>query len=213
GLTAADFQQELLENPASLQGMGHFRVELDTIDRLLFPSHGGNGAAGCGSNAYELGRHFCHFITVAHPHIQQGAAVVSYMVSDIVQQAAWCLQLNLGITELTHIRTGHLAAQLLGHGLHTVANTEHRHSQLEDALRSPRGVQLDHGLGATGQDDALWIEVPDFLFGHIKCTDFAIHSDFPNPTGNQLSVLGAEIQNKNSMSVNVLGHDSCYRLL
>src|SRR5690606_41932116 len=117
------------------------------------------------------------------------------------------------LPELPDIRAGHFAAQLLGHGLHAIADPKYGYAQLEHAFGSPWGTQLHDRFGAAGQDNAFRIKGPDFLFGHIKCTDFAIHPDLPNPTGNQLGILGAEIQNENSMSVNVLGHDSCYRLL
>ena len=35
---------------------------------------------------------------------------------------------NLGVPELTDIRTSHFATKLLGHSLHAIADTQHRHS-------------------------------------------------------------------------------------
>ena len=42
------------------------------------------------------------------------------------------------------------ATELLGHRLHSVADSEYRDAQLEHFVRSLRGVLLGHRIGAPG---------------------------------------------------------------
>lgn len=42
-----------------------------------------------------------------------------------------------------------------------------------------------------------WVSVP--------WLNFAIHADFPHPAGNELGVLGAEIQNQDAVEMNIAG--------
>ena len=56
-----------------------------------------------------------------------------------------------------------LAAQLLRHGLHAVADAEHRHAELEHRLRRARRLLVGDGLGAAGEDDALGLPLADVV--------------------------------------------------
>ena len=187
-----------------MQGVGHFRVELYAVELLLFPGHGRNRAArgrgGHGEGVRGLG----HLVTVAHPHVQQGVAGGRvYVVLDVLEQGSFGIQTDLGVAELALVGAFHLAAQLLGHGLHAVADTKHRQAHFEHALGGAGGVQLSDGFRATGQDDAVGVVFADLFFGDVEGADFREYADLAHAAGNQLGVLGAEVENQNLVGVNV----------
>jgi hypothetical protein len=75
-----------------------------------------------------------HLVAMAHPHVQIPGAVV-----DIGEEGVFLFDLHFGITEFTQVGGADLAAQLLGHGLHAVADAQHRQPELE------------HDFGARGE--------------------------------------------------------------
>ena len=58
-----------------------------------------------------------------------------------------------GVAELAHLPAFHLSAKLRGHGLHAIADAEHRHAKLEHGLRRARGAALVYRRWAAGEDD------------------------------------------------------------
>ena len=86
------------------------------------------------------------------------------------------------------------------HGLHAVADAQHRNAQLENRLRGlVRAFFVDTGMTA-GQDDALEVAVAGVLanpvVAHIAGMDFTENVGFADATGNQLRDLRAEIKNE-----------------
>jgi hypothetical protein len=63
-------------------------------------------------------------------------------------------------------------------------------------------------LGAAGEDDAARVEFADRFIVHVERVQFAVHADFAHAAGDQLGVLGTEIEDQDAVSVNVEGHDS-----
>lgn len=156
----------------------------------------------------EVFRHPGDFVTVAHPYVEAEQAVGVDVVFNAVEQTALADHVNAGITELTQLGTFNLAAQLFGHGLHAVADTEDRHAQVENGLRAARAVGFVNRLRATGEDDAFRSEFADRIFVHVERMQFAVHTDFAHAAGDQLGVLGTEVEDQDAVSVNVEGHDS-----
>lgn len=130
----------------------------------------------------------------------------STRVLDAVQQARLADHADAGVAELAQVGALHLAAHLLGHGLHAVADAEQRHLQVEHRLRRARAVGFVYRLGTAGEDDAARREGDDRLVAHVEGMDFAIHADLAHAAGDQLGVLGAEIEDQDTVGVNVLGH-------
>ena len=60
-----------------------------------------------------------------------------------------------GKAELALVAALDLAAQLVRHGLHAVADAQHRHAELEHRLRRLVGRVFVHAGVAAGEDDAL----------------------------------------------------------
>src|SRR5690554_5470856 len=133
-LGTADLHHEVFENALALQGVGHFGVELHTVEALLGAAHGSNGAARRGGGHVESVWHTGDFVAVAHPHIEQRLAVMVDVVLDVAEQLIVAINLDLGVAKLLLVGALYRTTQLHGHGLHAVANTQHRQSQLEHAL-------------------------------------------------------------------------------
>ncbi|MDT4862520.1 hypothetical protein FQZ97_971790 [compost metagenome] len=96
---------------------------------------------------------------------------------------------------------------MLGHGLHAVADAEQRYVQVEHGLRRAWAVGLVHGLRATGEDDAARGEGADRLVVHVERMDLAVHTDFAHAAGDQLGVLGTEVEDQDAVGVDILmGH-------
>src|SRR5690554_864934 len=205
-LTTGDGQDKVLEDALALQGVSDFRVELNTVQVAAQVLHGGNRCAFGRRQQLEAFRHGNYFVAVAHPDVQQGITSRSQVVGNVGQQRALGTNLHLGITKLALLGAGHSAAELLGHGLHAVANTQNRNTLIEQAFRSTGTTQLGYRFRTTGQNDAFGIELVEFFVGNIKGPDLAVHADFPNATGDQLNVLGTEIKNQDTVIVNVLSH-------
>ena len=130
------------------------------------------------------------------------------MVFDAVEQAALADHIDTGVAELAQLGTFNLAAQLLGHGLHAVADTEYRYAQVPYGLWRARAVGFVHRLGAAGEDDPAGGEFANRLVVHVERVQFAVHADFAHAAGDQLGVLGTEVEDQDTVSVNVEGHDS-----
>ncbi len=83
--------------------MGHFRVELHTVETLLFVRHDGKRTGFGAGNGYEVSRDSGDFIAVAHPDIQQRFTGRADRIFDIANQSAWRGHFNLRITELAFV--------------------------------------------------------------------------------------------------------------
>ncbi len=181
-------------------------MELHAVVAALVVEHAGDRAARGAGQDVEVFRHLGDLVTVAHPYVEAKQAVGVDVVFDAVQQAAFADHVDTGITEFTQLGTFNLAAQLLGHGLHAVADTEDGHAQFKYGLRAARAVGFVHGLGATGEDDAFRCEFADRFVVHVERVQFAVHTDFTHAAGDQLGVLGTEVEDQDAVGVNVEGH-------
>src|SRR5690606_31239219 len=61
-------------------------------------------------------------------------------------------------------------------------------------------------LGAAGEDDAPGLELADRLQRHIERVDLAVDTNLADAPGDQLGVLGAEVEDKNLVGVDVVAH-------
>ncbi|MCY1422568.1 hypothetical protein D9M71_382550 [compost metagenome] len=143
---------------------------------------------------------------MAHPHVEAEHAVFVDVVFDTVQQAGLADDVNAGIAEFAQIGALHIAAQLFGHGLHAVADAEQRHLEIEHRTGRARAVFLMHRLRTAGEDDAARGKGANGVVAHVERVDFAVHADLAHAAGDQLGVLGTEIEDQDSVGVNVLGH-------
>jgi hypothetical protein len=104
--------------------------------------------------------------------------------------------LDPGMTEVT--RAGRLggATQLRRHGLHAVANAQHRHAAVPHRLRRAQLVVLVGAAVAAGQDDPLGTEAADEVVGDVVGMDLAIDVRLAHPARDELRDLRAEIEDE-----------------
>jgi hypothetical protein len=92
------------------------------------------------------------------------SAVVKSAMSS--QQLGVAARAHRGKAEFALVAAFDLAAQLVRHGLHAVADAQHRHAELEHRLRRLVGrVLVDAGVAA-GEDHAL--ELPSFAYSRTQ---------------------------------------------
>ncbi|MNN44943.1 hypothetical protein D3C81_1592530 [compost metagenome] len=187
--------------------MGHFRVELHAVVATGVVRHGGDRAARGAGEDVEAAGNLGDLVAVAHPHVEAEHAVLVHMVFDAIQQTRLADHIDTGIAEFAQIGTLHAAAQLLSHGLHAVADAEQRHLEIEHRTGRARAVFLVHRLRTAGEDDAARGKGADGVVAHVERVDFAVHADLAHTAGDQLGVLGTEVQDQDPVSVNILmGH-------
>ena len=94
-------------------------------------------------------------------------------------------------------------AELLADQLGAVADAEHRNAQVVDRrIERRRTVDVD-ALGAARQDDRRRLAVGDLVGGDPVRDDLGVHLQLTHPTGDQLGVLGAEVDDENGGPVGV----------
>ena len=110
---------------------------------------------------------------------------------------------HFGIAELMHRTRLDAATQLRGHGLHAVADAQHRHAQLEHRTGRGRRTGLRHRLRAARQDDALGREGANVIAARIPGVDLAVDTQFAHAARDELRVLRTEIQDQDAVGVDV----------
>ena len=130
-VAAADLTDKARKNASALAGMRHFRMKLHTVEVPCLVGHTGNRCTVGAGHQFETGRQIDHAIAMTHPHVEQAVAFVAGVVFDVFQQLRVAACAHLRIAVFVMVRRFDLAAQLFGHGLHAVADAEHRHAQLK----------------------------------------------------------------------------------
>ena len=74
---------------------------------------------------------------MAHPNLEHAVAFCRGKVFNALEQFGMAMRTHFGITKFTGMACFYLAAQLLRHGLHAVANAENRNAQLKHCIRGP----------------------------------------------------------------------------
>ena len=120
-------------------------------------------------------------------------------VLNAVQQLGVAARTHFGVAKFALVAALHLAAQLLGHGLHAVANAQHGQAQLEHGI-GRAVVHLVHAGVAAREDDALELAVPGPVAhpvaAHVAGVDFAVHMRFADAAGDELRDLRAEVEDE-----------------
>ena len=127
-------------------------------------------------------------IPVAHPHIER--------VREGRQEFAAVLDGQGRATVLALPRLGHRPAQGLGHRLEAVADPENRDSGLEQRRIDLRGVIGIDRRRPARQDDGRWPPGQDLLHGGLGTDDLRVDVGFTDPPGDELRVLGAEVDHE-----------------
>ena len=133
---------------------------------------------------------------MTHPYVQRIRRVVVNIAGQFAING-----FDLRVTEFALVARLHLAAQVVRHKLHSVADTQNRNAQIEDA-----GIGLIvgfvNGIGAAGKDDAFRIEGFDFVQRHVERMQLAVNMSLAHAAGDKLGNLRTEVEDEDF----VLGH-------
>ena len=134
----------------------HFRVELHAVEAARLVGHAGDRAGLGGGHQLEPRRHLDHLVAVAHPDLEQAVAIRRARVLDAVEQLGMAARAHFGVAELAQLAGLDLAAELLRHRLHAVADAEHRARRLRTPPgRLQGGVLVGRGVAARENDAPL----------------------------------------------------------
>ncbi|MCY1359310.1 hypothetical protein D9M69_458740 [compost metagenome] len=137
-LAAGDLEHEALEHLAALDGMRDLGVELHGIVAARFVGHAGDRAARGRRHQLEARRQAGDLVAVAHPDLEHAVAFRRAEILDVLEQRGMAVGAHLGVAELALVAPLDLAAKLHGHGLHAVADAQHRHAQVFWGIRWAR---------------------------------------------------------------------------
>ena len=151
--------------------MRDFGVELHGVELAVFVGHAGDRAGRRGRHQLEARRQRGDLVAVAHPDLEHAVAFVRREVGQAVEQLGVAVRADFGVAEFTVVGEADDTAQLLRHGLHAVADAQHRHAQLEHGMRHAHGAFFVGRGVAAGQDDAL--QALSQLLAHEGVVDVA----------------------------------------
>jgi hypothetical protein len=202
-IRAADLAHEALEQASALGGVGDFGVKLYPVETPPFIAHGGErNGAGAGAGG-ESRRQRVDPIAMTHPHIEHAAPGGIAAVLELIEQARGAGDRDLGVAELPLAGGGDATAELLCHGLHAVADTEHRHAELEHRGRGARRVGRRDRLGSAGEDHAARPERTHLRITHVPRVDLAVDAELADAPGDQLRVLRPEIEDQDALCMDI----------
>ena len=200
GPRAADVQHKAVEHGLALHGVCDFGVELYGVVLTRFISHAGNRAGVGRSHDLEAGRQLGDLVAVAHPDLEHAVAFGRGEVCNVFQQLGMAACTHLGITELPRGPALDLAAELLRHGLHAVANAQHGNAQVKHGLRCPVCAFLVHAGMAAGKNDAFEHAVFGVLTNpfvtHIAGMHLTKNMRLAHSSGDELGDLRAEVEDQ-----------------
>src|SRR5689334_24315875 len=110
---------------------------------------------------------------------------------------------HFGVAKLAYVTALDTAAQLHGHRLHAVADSQYRHALRPDRGGRPRRVSLGDAVRSTREDDALRVERPNEFVVDVVRMDFAIDVELAQTPPDQLRVLRAEVDDQNPAMLDV----------
>ena len=203
---AADLAHEALYQPCSLRGVRDLRVELHAVETPPLIAHRGEGNRGGRGRDRKAARQGIDPVAMAHPHVEHRAPVGIAPVLELIEQARGSGYPHLGVAELPLARARHAPAELLRHGLHAVADAEHRNPEVEHRAGRPRRARLGHRLGAAGQDHPARREAAHPGIAHVPRVDLAVHPDLAHAPCDELRVLRAEVEDQDALRMNVRLH-------
>ena len=191
--------EEVADHGDAVLGVVDLGVILHAVEATLLVGNGHVGAGvGVGSKGKAL-RHLGHIVAVAHP----GDALLRQSPEELTGG----IVVGLGLAVLPGgviLGLGDLTAQSMGHELAAVADTQNGYTPGKDLrIHVGRCLQVD-AVGAAGKDDADGVHGLQLRQRGGVGLYFTVHIALPDPAGDQLVILAAEIQNDHSL----MGHNN-----
>ena len=151
---ATNVEHKTIQQRLPLDGVRDFRVKLHGIKTAGLIGHTCNRASRRGRHDLKAFRQLSDFVTVAHPDLEHAKAFRCGKVFNALKQFGMTVRTNLCVTKFAGESGFYLAPQLCGHGLHTIANAQHRQAQLKHRVWRAV-VYFVHTGVASRQNDAL----------------------------------------------------------
>src|SRR2546423_2218145 len=92
----------------------------------------------------------------------------------------------------------HLAAEMMRHQLHPVANPQHRNSQRKNLRIGMRRARVVNARGPPRENNSFRRQLRDFPRRNVELDDLRINLAFADPSRDDLGVLRTEIENQDS---------------
>ena len=166
-------------------------VILHAVEATGFVSNGGVGAHIRVAHQSKALGHFSHVVAVAHPR--------NTLLRQVLEQTAGGVIISDGLSVLPGgilLGRGDETAQMVGHQLAAVADTQDGHAPGENfGVHLGGSVQID-AVGATGEDDADGVHGFQLRQGGGVRLYLAVNAAFPHPAGDELVVLAAKVQHE-----------------
>ena len=171
-------------------------MELHAVDAAFVVLQHRDRRAGRGRGDREAVGRLGDAVEVAHPHVVFRRGIVG-------QEQRRTGAGHAGAAVFALHAPPDDAAELLADQLGAVADAEHRHAEVVDRrIERRRSFDVD-ALRATGQDDRGRLAFGDLPGGDPVRDDLGVHLQLSHPPGDQLGVLGAEVDDENGGPVGV----------
>ncbi len=200
---ATDDKEEVAEDLPPLRGVDHLRVELEAVETPPRVLGGGDGGVGRGGGGAETGGEPADGVAVAHP----APGGLFHPGQDV----AGVQDIEFGEAVFPLGGGDDLAPQGVDHELEAVADPEDGDAQGEDAGVHPGAVLLVDARRPPGEDDPLGMHIPDDGQGDVRRFDLAIDVVFPDPPGDELVVLGTEVDDEDQAGTPLVLYENVHK--
>ena len=192
---ARDTVCEIPQQVRARRRVHDLRMELDAVKAPGLVGDGGEGCPLAGADDPEPFGQGNHPVAVAHPHL----VGLARLPDPVEQPRSSASTLHRRPAELAMVGGFDGTAQDIDHGLLAIADAEHRQAELEDDWRRGGRAFRRHRGRAAGQDNGRRAELADRRFADTERVNFRIDAGFPDPAGDQLRHLRAEIENQDAV--------------
>ena len=115
---------------------------------------------------------------------------------DTGENPLWTSDLKLGKAVFPFLRPDHLTTEGIHHELQAIADPQDGDVQIKDPLVHPRAALFINTRRTAGQDDPFRLERFDLGQFEIRRFNLTVNVVFTHPPGNQLIVLGTEVNDQ-----------------
>ena len=189
---------EALDDGLALQGVGDLGVELQRIEAPRLVGHAGMGRRRVRGDGLEPRRQHRDLVAMTHPHVQQAVTLGIDAIVDAIEQPGVAAGANLGIAEFPNQPILDLTTQLGRHGLHAVADAQHRNAQTEHRVGCARRLALGDRRRPAGEDDAGGAETADKIVRDIPGVNLTVDVGLAHTARDELGVLGTEVEDEDA---------------
>ena len=184
-----------------MRRVGHFRVELDTVQIPTWMPNRRKGARRRGGHGLKAIGQLNNLIAMAHPHAGVRRNAMKHPPPAFHRQ--------LGAAVFTFVGRDHTPPQQTAHQLKPVADPKHRYAHVQNSGVAGRRVLAVHTGWPSGQNDALGPKGLKHLHRGIRRQQDAERSGLTHSAGDQLDELRSKIQNRNDFNTSRDTGDVC----